>query len=96
MLFVEFVEGAAPPDLEAFRRAFDEGLQKENRVYREHRASDTAILAPELVSLPTGTVARFMEEVGRGNVQTKFPRILDDPRKARLRAWVRGSGVRVE
>lgn len=96
VLFAEFVEGAAPDDLDAFRRAFDEGLQRENRVYREHRAADTAILAPELVSLPTGTVARFMEEVGRGNVQTKFPRILDDPKKERLRALGHGAGVRVE
>jgi len=92
VVFAEFDAGAAPNDPGAFAAAFDAGLQRENRVYREHRADDTAILAPTLVALPPGTVARFMEDVGHGNVQTKFPRILDDVKKERLRSYVGRQG----
>jgi len=92
VLFVEFA-GEGPSDPTSFAQAFDEGLQSANRVYREHRTDETAILPPELVVMPPGTVARFMAAVGGGNVQTKFPRILDDDKKERLRAEVvrRGS-----
>lgn len=87
VLFVEFA-GEPPADREAFAAAFDRGLSEQNRVYREHRGDDVAILAPELVVLPTGSVRRFMADIGNHSVQTKFPRILDDERKAILRSYV--------
>jgi hypothetical protein len=87
VLFVEFQDGAAPSDLEAFRLAFDEGLCKENRVYREHRSGDAAILSPRVVALPAGSVKRFMADIGNTSVQSKFPRIVDDERKERLRSY---------
>lgn len=88
VLFVEFVPGSEPADLAAFGAAFDAGLGEQNRVYREHRHHDTAILRPEIVRLPPGTVQRFMKDAGMTSVQTKFPRILDDERKAMLRSYV--------
>jgi hypothetical protein len=87
VLFVEF-EGEGPADLAAFAAAFDEGLCKENRVYREHRKDDVAIFPPEVVVLPRGSVKRFMQEIGNTSVQSKFPRILDDERKRMLRSYV--------
>ncbi len=86
-LFVEFDSGAAPADLDAFAAAFDEGMCRENRVYREHRTRQVAILPPRVVPLVPGGARRFMDEVTRGNVQGKFPRILDDQRKARLLSY---------
>jgi hypothetical protein len=56
-------------------------------VYREHRSKDAAILAPDIVVLPPGSVQRFMAESGRTSVQTKFPRIVDDDGKALLRSY---------
>ncbi len=87
VLFVEFA-GEPPADRAAFAAAFDRGLSEQNRVYREHRGDDVAILAPELVVLPPGSVRRFMADIGNHSVQTKFPRILDDERKAILRSYV--------
>jgi hypothetical protein len=84
LLFVEFQEGAAPTDLQAFARAFDEGLCKGNRVYREHRQNEVALVAPRVVRLAAGGARRFLEEVTRGNVQGKFPRIIDETRKELL------------
>jgi hypothetical protein len=78
LLFVEFEQGAAPPDLEAFARGFDQGLCKLNRVYREHRGGEVALLQPRIVPLARGGARRFLQEVTRGNVQGKFPRIIDD------------------
>jgi hypothetical protein len=87
LLFVEFQDGAGPADLDAlakFSRAFDEGLCKENRVYREHRSGEVALVAPRVVPLVPGGAKRFLGEVTRGNVQGKFPRIIDDSRKELL------------
>lgn len=78
LLFVEFQEGRAPADPAAFARAFDEALAAQNRVYREHRSADVALLAPRLVRLASGGVRRYLEEVAHGNVQAKFPRIIND------------------
>jgi hypothetical protein len=86
-LFVEFDSGAQPADLDAFAAAFDEGMCHENRVYREHRSSQVALLPPRVVPLVPGGARRFMDEVTRGNVQGKFPRILDDQRKTRLLSY---------
>jgi hypothetical protein len=84
VLFVEFQEGSAPSDLAAFARAFDQGLCTENRVYREHRTGEVALLAPRVVPLQSGGARNFLGEVTRGNVQGKFPRIIDDTRKELL------------
>ena len=81
LLFVEFQEGAAPQDLGAFAAAFDQGLCKQNRVYREHRDGAVALLEPRVVPLVSGGSRSFLEEVTRGNVQGKFPRIIDDTKK---------------
>lgn len=88
VLFVEF-EGNGPADMTGFARAFDEGLCRENRVYREHRKDDVGIFAPEVVALPPGSVKRFMKDIGNTSVQSKFPRILDHQRKDLLRSYTR-------
>lgn len=87
VLFVEWSPGAAPRDPGGFIRAFDRGLCQANRVYREHRTGDVAILAPELVILPEGAVKRFLTEVRGGNVQAKFPRIVDGDYQRVLRGY---------
>jgi hypothetical protein len=55
-------------------------------VYREHRANDVAILAPEVVTLPRDGARRFMTRIGRLGPQQKFPRILDDGKRDVMRA----------
>jgi hypothetical protein len=87
-LFVEFQEGHEPPDLGAFAEAFDRGLCKENRVYREHRAGEVALLRPVVVPLASGGASRFLRQVTGGNVQGKFPRIIDDTKRRLLREHV--------
>lgn len=89
VLFAEFDEGAEPSDLHAFGAAFDEGLAAQNRVYKDHRAGDVAILAPRVVPLTRGGAKRFLDETTRGNVQGKFPRILDEAKKTKLLAHAR-------
>lgn len=89
IVFAEFVPGHEPADSEGFAQAFDAAHRAENRVYREHREGDTAILPARLVRLPPGSVKRFMEEEGLVSVQSKFPRIVDDGRRDRLLSYVR-------
>lgn len=84
VLFVEWQQ--APSSPQRFIERFDAALQKLNRVYREHRAGEVAILAPELVVLPQGSAGRFMARIGREGAQQKFPRILDDGRRDVMRA----------
>lgn len=84
LIFAEFVDGHEPADPDAFAAAFDQAHCKENRVYREHRQGDTAILPPRLVELAPGAVQRFMREEGLTSVQSKFPRIVDGGRRDRL------------
>ena len=86
VLFAEFDEGAEPANLAEFAAAFDDGMCKENRVYREHRVGNVAILAPRVVPLVRGGAKRFLD-ITRGNVQGKFPRILDDARKTKLLSY---------
>ena len=86
VLFVEF--DRAPASLDAFAAAFDAGLQAQNRVYREHRAGEVAIVAPEVVALPAGATRRFMERIGRHGPQQKFPHIVDDAKRDVLRGLV--------
>jgi hypothetical protein len=83
-LFVEFQKGAEPVDLGAFADAFDAGLCEQNRVYREHRRGVVALLPALVVPLASGGARRFLEVVTRGNVQGKFPRIVDDTQKQLL------------
>jgi hypothetical protein len=92
LLFVEFQAGAAPAEIDGFAAAFDEGLCKQNRVYREHRGGEVALLPPRVVPLADGGARRFLEEVTRGNVQGKFPRIIDDTKKQLL--WKHAARVR--
>ncbi len=87
LLFVEFER--EPPSLEKFGVAFDAGLRGQNRVYREHRSQDVAILAPRVVRLPRGSSQRFLKEMGATTVQHKFPRIVDEGRRERLQALAR-------
>ncbi len=90
--YVLFVEFERPPtDLERFRVAFDAGLAEQNRVYREHRQKDAAILSPEIVPLPRGSMKKFVELVGRSGAQQKFPRIVDDAKRDVLRRLARES-----
>jgi len=85
--FVEFER--EPADLAAFARAVENGLCKQNRVCREHRSNEVAILAPVIVPLEKGTTRAFMGALGQNSVQQKFPRILDDRRRDLMRSLVR-------
>lgn len=87
VLFVEFTDGGRPRDVDAFAQAFDARLCEQNRVYREHRKNDAAILPAEVVVLRSGGVRAYMDQAGNANVQTKFPRIVDDTRKLALRGY---------
>jgi hypothetical protein len=91
VLFAEFDEGAAPASIADFAAAFDAGMCEQNRVYREHRA--VAILPARVVPLARGVAKRFLDETTGGNVQGKFPRILDDARMTKLLSSVRASSV---
>jgi hypothetical protein len=86
LLFVEFEK--APANLQAFGDAFDKELCAQNRVYREHRSRDVAILAPVVLPLPHGSTKRFMEQLGLNNFQNKFPRIIGDDRREILKSYV--------
>jgi hypothetical protein len=82
-LFVEFTR--EPKDPAAFAAAFDAELKQQNRVYREHRNNEVAILPPEVVTLPPGALRRFVELIGRNGPQQKFPHIVDDKQRDVLR-----------
>jgi hypothetical protein len=83
-IFVEFER--APADLAAFAQALDKSLCEQNRVYREHRHNEVAILEPRVVPLPRGATRRFMEALGQTSVQQKFPHIVDEQRSRILRS----------
>lgn len=82
--YMLFAEPAGTLDASAFAKAVDEGLAEQNRVYREHRQGSVAIGAPAVVVLPPGTAARFLKGATGGNVQGKFPRILNRQRAEAL------------
>ena len=84
VLFAEFASGEAPASMSAFAEAFDEGMSIQNRVYREHRIRDVALRAPRVVPLVAGGARRFLDTVTGGNVQGKFPRIVDGARQSTL------------
>jgi len=79
LIFAEF-EGSRP-DLTAVAAEFDRALCAQNRVYREHRDSDTAILAPLAFPLQAGASQKFMHQAGMTSVQNKFPRIVDNGKR---------------
>ncbi len=85
VLFVEFSK--RPADLEAFARAFDEGMCEQNRVYREHRTGDVALLAPSVIPLKSHGAKGYLDEITRGNMQGKFPRIIDPAKKGQVMAY---------
>ena len=78
-IFVEFDQ--PPADPRHFARAFDESLCAQNRVYREHRTADVAILPPALFTLPPCGARRFMEDIGRRSPQQKFPRVVENSKR---------------
>jgi len=86
LFFVEF--DRAPADLQSFTTSVDKELCLQNRVYREHRAKDVAILSPIVFPLPKGSTRKFMREMGMNSVQNKFPRIIDQGRRELLQAMV--------
>ncbi len=86
-LYVEFEQ--LPSDPRRFASAFDESLCAQNRVYREHRTKDVAILAPALFAVSPGGSKRFMEEIGRTSAQQKFPRVVDDAKRDVLAKYAR-------
>jgi len=75
VFFIEFHR--APSNLEKYIRTIDAELCNQNRVYREHRERNVAILPPRLVPLVPGATKKFMDALGYGSVQNKFPRIID-------------------
>ncbi len=85
--FMEF--DREPSDLSAFAAAVDRELCKLNRVYREHRAHNVAILLPIVTPLTRGATRKFMEALGQTSVQHKFPRIVDARRRDVLRTFTR-------
>ena len=77
--------GPHPQDLNAFAAAFDEGLCRQNRVYREHRRGGRR--PPSAARRPPRAAAGHASSWKRsraGNVQGKFPRIIDDTKKKLL------------
>ncbi|MHB8417277.1 MAG: GH3 family acyl-acid amido synthetase [Myxococcales bacterium] len=87
LLYVEF--DREPRDLESFASAFDAGLCEQNRVYREHRKQDVAILPPAVLPLGSGATRRFMDAMGQSTVQHKFPRIVEGRRRELLASLAR-------
>ncbi len=87
-MYMIFAEPTGPVDEAKLVKALDEGLCEQNRVYREHRQGSVAIGAPRLIVLPPGTAARFLKGSTGGNVQGKFPRILNRARAESLWSMV--------
>jgi hypothetical protein len=86
--YVFLVEFHRPPsDLNAYLSAIDRELCNQNRVYREHRSGNVAILPPRLVPLMPGATKKFMEALGYSSVQNKFPRIIDKNRMELLSSF---------
>jgi len=85
LFFMEFEK--KPFDISAFTTALDQELCAQNRVYREHRNKDVAILPPVVVPLPKGATRKFMQQLGLNSLQNKFPRIIDDNRRELLRSF---------
>jgi hypothetical protein len=91
LFFIEF--DRAPADLPSFTAAIDRELCALNRVYREHRAKDVAILSPVVIPLQQGATRTFMRTLGQSSVQQKFPRIVDEARRDMLRSLAQTSNA---
>ncbi len=79
LFFIEFEK--QPENLISFLQSVDNELCQQNRVYKEHRAKDVAILSPRLIVLPKGASKAFMKALGYTSIQHKFPRIINEKRK---------------
>ena len=88
VLFAEFPD-AARVECGQLASAFDVALQRRNRVYREHRQADAAILPPKLVLLRQGAVEEFLRSKRCSNVQSKFPRIVGGDEQRALASCAR-------
>ncbi len=86
LFFIEFAQ--KPSDKARFMRVVDEELAALNRVYREHRTHDVAILPPALACLKAGSTHQIMEQLGFRSVQNKFPRIVDDKKRDLISQFV--------
>ncbi len=86
LFFFEFAD--KPADLKRFLEFVDEELQNQNRVYREHRAGEVAILSPTLKCLEPGSVKKIMDDLGFRSVQNKFPRIVNEQRRDSIKKFV--------
>ncbi len=71
--FVEFA--FAPSDFLPFAQTLDRELCLANEDYRAHRAGDLTMLAPELIAVPKGGFATWMQSRGKLGGQNKVPRI---------------------
>ncbi len=62
-----------------FAAEVDGRLQQANLDYRDLRAGDFGLLAPEARLIPAGTFSRWMRRRGRLGGQNKVPRVILDP-----------------
>lgn len=74
-LLVEVESPAVPPpQLDAFRRAFDESLKAQNVDYTTKRTDGVGMTEPTITPVPVGTFHRWMESRGKLGGQHKCPR----------------------
>jgi hypothetical protein len=86
LFFFEFAD--KPADLKRFLEIVDDELKNQNRVYREHRAGEVAILPPAMSLLGSGSVKKIMEELGFRSVQNKFPRVVNEQRRDLIKKFL--------
>lgn len=75
LYFVEFCEGGAPRDLEAFAKALDADLLARNADYAAHRAEGVGLPRPEVRAVAPGGFAAWMKSKGKLGGQHKVPRM---------------------
>ncbi|MEX0759933.1 MAG: GH3 auxin-responsive promoter family protein, partial [Tistlia sp.] len=80
-LFVVEFARHRPDDsrLQAFTERLDARLAELNDDYREHRANDLQMKAPEVVAAAPGGFADWMRSRGKLGGQNKVPRVISDP-----------------
>lgn len=80
LFVVEFAGGRPDGErLEHFAQRLDARLCELNDDYREHRANDLQMKAPEVVAAAPGGFTEWMRGRGRLGGQNKVPRVLTDP-----------------